>query len=273
MEESLSVIVPFHTFAANMILTDTHTHLYAEQFDEDRDEMVKRALDAGVSRLFMPNIDSTSIEGMMQLAEKYPENCFPMMGLHPCSVIADYEKELAVVEEWHSKYKFCAVGEIGIDLYWDKTFFAEQQAAFKRQVELAKKLGLPIIIHTRDSFNETYEIVSELNDDSLKGIFHCFSGMVEEAEKVIALGGFKMGIGGVLTFKNSKQDEVVRQIDLKHLVLETDSPYLTPHPYRGKRNESAYTRLVAEKMAEVHGVSLEEVAKITTANSKEVYGI
>lgn len=254
-----------------MILTDTHTHLYAEQFDDDRDAMIKRAVDAGVERLFMPNIDSTSIEGMMQLAEKYPENCFPMMGLHPCSVNADFEKELALVEDWHSKYRFCAVGEIGIDLYWDKTFFKEQQKAFTRQIELAKKLDLPIIIHTRDSFNEAYEIVLELNNEKLKGIFHCFSGSVQEAEKVIALGGFKMGIGGVLTFKNSKLDEVVKQIDLKHLVLETDSPYLTPHPHRGKRNESAYTVLVAQKLADVHGVSLEEVAEITTANSKEVY--
>ncbi len=256
-----------------MILTDTHTHIYAGQFDEDQDEMIARAIEAGVTRMFMPNIDSTSIDAMMQLAEKYPDNCFPMMGLHPCSVNADFEKEIALVEEWHSKYKFCAVGEIGADLYWDKTYAKEQEVAFARQIELAKRLQIPIVIHNRDSFNETYDIVSKLKNEDLRGIFHCFSGTIEEAERVIALGGFKLGIGGVLTFKNSNLREVVKDIDIEHLVLETDSPYLTPMPYRGKRNESAYITYIAEKLAEVKGISIEEVAEITTHNSKEVYGI
>lgn len=256
-----------------MILTDTHTHIYAEQFADDRDAMIERAIEAGVTRMFMPNIDSTSIDAMMQLAEKYPDNCFPMMGLHPCSVDADFEKEVALVEEWHAKHKFCAVGEIGTDLYWDKTFAKEQETAFRRQIALAKKLRIPIVIHNRDSFDETYAIVSELKDENLTGIFHCFGGTVEEAEKVIALGGFKLGIGGVLTFKNSNLGEVLKQIDLKHLVLETDAPYLTPTPYRGKRNESSYLTYVASKLAEVKEVRIEEVAEVTTQNSMDVYGI
>jgi len=256
-----------------MILTDTHTHLYAEEFKEDREAMIQRALDAGVSRMFLPNIDSTSIEDMMALAAQFPENCFPMMGLHPCSVKSDFEKELQLVEEWYHKRKFCAVGEIGIDLYWDKTFAKEQEIAFRRQIALAKKLEIPIVIHCRESFEEIYTIVRELNDKKLRGIFHCFTGSFEEAQKIIALGGFKMGIGGVLTFKNSKLGEVVSQIDLKYLVLETDSPYLTPTPFRGKRNESAYIIYIAKKLAGLHNISLEEVASITTENSREIYGI
>ncbi len=256
-----------------MTLIDTHTHLYLKQFDRDRDEMLKRAMDAGVSRFYLPNIDSTSIEGMLALSEKYPNNCFPMMGLHPCSVNEEYEKELALVEKYFAekKYPFVGVGEIGIDLYWDKTFLEQQKIAFRRQIELAKKLGLPIVIHTRNSFDVAFGIVNELNDEKLKGIFHCFSGTKEEAEKIIGLGGFKLGIGGVLTYKNSGLDKAIQDIDLTHMVLETDSPYLTPVPHRGKRNESGYVKLVAEKLAELKGVSIGQIAEITSLNSSEVF--
>ena len=210
---------------------------------------------------------------MLALAMAYPENCFPMMGLHPGSVKENYEEELKLVEAELSRQKFYAVGEIGIDLYWDKTFIREQKIAFQKQIAMAKKHALPIVIHMRNSFNETYEIVEALNDEELSGIFHCFSGSLEQAKKIISLGGFKLGIGGVLTFKNSGLDEVIREIDIKHLVLETDSPYLAPVPYRGKRNESAYLVNVAEKLAELHHISIEEVANITTENSKVVFGI
>ncbi len=256
-----------------MIFCDTHTHLYADEFQPDRDEMIQRAIHAGITRLFLPNIDSTSIPGLFTLAKTWPDHCFPMMGLHPCSVNESFQSELKVVEHWLSQRKFYAVGEIGIDLYWDKTFTEQQLYAFEFQIRLAKKYALPIVIHTRNAFNEAYEIVERNNDPSLTGVFHCFSGTSEEAEKVIALKGFKLGIGGVLTFKNSGLDKVVQQIPLEHLVLETDSPYLAPVPHRGKRNESAYIRIIAEKLAELKQCSLEEVARITTENSLHLFGI
>ena len=255
-----------------MILTDTHTHLYSKEFIDDIDAVIKSCMDKGITRLFLPNIDSSSISDMMKLSEKYPGNCFPMMGLHPCSVNENYKEELVLVEEWLNKYKFCAVGEIGIDLYWDKTFLKEQQEVFRHQINLAKKMNLPFVIHCRDSFDEIFEIMDELNDEKMKGIFHCFTGTVEQANHIINYGGFKIGIGGVVTFKNSGLDKVVEQIDLQHLVLETDSPYLAPVPYRGKRNESTYLYLVAEKVADIYQLSIEEVAEITTNNSKEVFG-
>ena len=255
-----------------MILTDTHTHLYAEQFDEDIDQVISNCIDKGISRLFLPNIDSSSINGMMRLSEQYPENCFPMMGLHPTSVKENYKEELALVEEWMNKQKFCAIGEIGIDLYWDKTHLKEQQDAFRFQIELAKKQDLPFVIHCRDAFNEIFEILDELNDDKMRGIFHCFTGTVEQANHIINYGNFKLGIGGVVTFKNSGLDKVVEQIDLAHLVLETDSPYLAPAPFRGKRNESSYLINIAEKITEIHQTTIEAAAKITTENSKQVFG-
>jgi TatD DNase family protein len=255
-----------------MVLTDTHTHLYAEAFDADREAMLQRAIDAGVTRFFLPNIDSSSIPGMFKLCRNHPDHCFPMMGLHPCSVNADYGRELQVVEHWLDKMKFYAVGEIGIDLYWDKTFIDQQKDAFAQQIELAKKHKLPIVIHTRNAFDECYEIVKALHDENLKGIFHCFSGTIEEAQKVIDLGGFWLGIGGVVTFKNGGLDKVVADVDLKHIVLETDSPYLAPAPHRGKRNESGYISFVARKLAEIKNVPVEEVAQITTANSVEIFG-
>lgn len=255
-----------------MILTDTHTHLYSEQFNDDIDTVIKNSIDKGITRLFLPNIDSSSIDGMMKLGTDYPDNCFPMMGLHPTSVGENYKEELALIEDWMNKQKFCAFGEIGIDLYWDKTFFKEQQEAFRFQIELAKKYELPFVIHCRDAFDEIFEILDELNDAKMRGIFHCFTGTVEQANHIINYGDFKIGIGGVVTFKNSGLDKVVEQIDLKHLVLETDSPYLAPAPFRGKRNESTYLYTIAEKVADIYNISIEEVAEITTANSKEVFG-
>jgi TatD DNase family protein len=255
-----------------VILTDTHTHLYADEFQSDRKEMIQRAVESGVSRLFLPNIDSNSIPGLFELVKHYPNNCFPMMGLHPCSVNEEFQKELKVVEYWLTQRKFYAIGEVGIDLYWDTSFAEQQKYAFDFQVQLAKKYKLPVIIHTRNAFKEAYEIILKHNDNELKGIFHCFSGTTEEAEKVVALGGFKLGIGGVLTFKNSGLDKAIEPISVNQMVLETDSPYLAPSPYRGKRNESSYLNLVAMKLAELKNMSLEEVAEITTANSKFIFG-
>lgn len=255
-----------------MILTDTHTHLYSSQFDEDRTNVINSSIEQGISRLFLPNIDSSSIEGMLALEKEFPNNCYAMMGLHPCSVKENYKEELALAEEWLNKRDFCAIGEIGIDLYWDKSTLAIQQEAFRTQIMWAKERNLPFVIHCRDAFDEIFEIMDELNDDKMCGIFHCFTGNLEQANHIINYGGFKLGIGGVVTFKNGGLDKVVEQIDLKNLVLETDSPYLAPVPYRGKRNESSYLLNIAEKISEIHQVSLEEVAKITTVNSEEVFG-
>lgn len=255
-----------------MIFTDTHTHLYSKEFDADRDSIIRKAIDAGVKRMFLPNVDSASIEGMFEVEKKFPSNCFLMMGIHPCSINETYLDELKIAEDYLSKRTFAAIGEIGIDLYWDKTFFSQQQDAFRKQIQLAKKYNLPYVIHSRNSFNEVMEIVSEFKDDNLKAIFHCFSGNVEQAEQVIASGNFKLGIGGVVTFKNSGLDKVVEAIDLKHLVLETDAPYLAPMPYRGKRNDPDYLILVAKKIAEIKKITVEEVAVITTQNSIDVFG-
>ena len=255
-----------------MILTDTHTHLYSEQFNEDIGSVIQNCIDKGITRLFLPNIDSSSIDRMLELGVKFPENCFPMMGLHPTSVKDNYKEELALVEQWMSKQKFCAVGEIGIDLYWDKTHLKEQQDAFRFQIELAKKYSLPFVIHCRDAFDEIFEILDELNDEKMRGIFHCFTGTVDQANHIINYGDFKIGIGGVVTFKNSGLDKVVEQLALEHLVLETDSPYLAPTPFRGKRNESTYLYNIAEKVAELHQTDIETIAKITTKNSVDVFG-
>lgn len=249
---------------------DTHTHLYSEEFNADRANVIKKAISAGVTKLYLPNIDSTSIEGMLQLEEEYPQNCFPMMGLHPCSVNENVEAELKIVEDWLSKRKFSAVGEIGIDLYWDKTFFEQQKMAFKRQIDWALQYDLPIVIHCRDAFDEIFEILSSYQQLP-KGIFHCFSGNLEQANKIISLTKFKLGIGGVVTFKNSGLDKVVGEIDMQHLVLETDSPYLAPVPFRGKRNESSYLMMVAEKVAQIKNSSIAEVAEITTKNAQEIF--
>ncbi len=255
------------------MLTDTHSHLYSEQLKEDLGAVMQRCLSDGVERIFLPNIDMDSIEPMLALENAYPNNCFAMMGLHPCSVDKNFQAVLGTIRSWWQKRNFVAVGEIGIDLYWDKTHLAEQKEAFRIQIEWAKEFEKPIVIHTRDSFNEIFEILDEVNDDKLSGIFHCFSGDLPQAEKIIEYGNFWMGIGGVLTFKNSGLSEVIEHIDLKHLVLETDSPYLAPAPHRGKRNESSFVKLVAKRLAELKNVSLEEIAEITTINSKEIFGV
>lgn len=253
-----------------MRLIDTHTHLYAEQFDEDRKEVIQRAMELGVEQFYLPNIDQHSIKRMMELEKAFPENCFPMMGLHPVSVKENVEEELDIVEKWLKERKFVAVGEIGIDLYWDKTFFEQQKMAFLRQIDWAKELDIPIVIHSRESTDIIIEILQSQTDDRLRGIFHCFGGSEEQANQIIDLG-FLLGIGGVLTFKKSGLDKVMESIDLQHVVLETDSPYLAPTPYRGKRNESAYVKLVAEKLASVKNTSFEEVARITTNNALALF--
>ena len=254
-----------------MILTDTHTHLYSKEFDTERTILIQKAIDSGISRMFMPNVDSDSIPGLFLVEKQFPENCFAMMGLHPCSVGSNYQQELQVVEYWLNKRKFVAIGEIGIDLYWDKTFIAQQQDAFRMQIQLAKKHELPYVIHARNSFDEVMEIVSEFKNDHLKAIFHCFSGTIEQAEQIVEMKNFKLGIGGVVTFKNSGLDKVVEAIDLKHLVLETDAPYLAPVPFRGKTNQPEYLLVVAQKIAEIKNISLEEVVEVTTQNSVDVF--
>lgn len=254
------------------MMTDTHTHLYSDAFDADRKEMMQRAFDAGIDRFFIPAIDSGYTEAMYKLEKEYPKNIYLMMGLHPTSVKENFEDELAHVEEQFELREFYAVGEIGIDLYWDKSTLEIQKTAFKRQIQLAKKYKLPIVIHCRDAFDEIFEVLETEKDDTLFGIFHCFTGNLEQAKRAISYN-MKLGIGGVVTFKNGKIDTFLNQIPLKHIVLETDSPYLSPAPHRGKRNESSYLELVCAKLAEVYGVTSEEIAKTTTENSKEVFGI
>ncbi|MBB3124230.1 TatD DNase family protein [Mesoflavibacter sabulilitoris] len=255
-----------------MIITDTHTHLYSEAFDEDRDQMMQRALDAGVTRFFVPAIDSTYTEGMLALEKDYPNNVFLMTGLHPTHVKDNYNQELEHVVDMLDKHKFYAIGEIGIDLYWDKSTLSIQQDAFRQQIQLAKQHELPIVIHCRDAFDEVFEILEEEKGDNLYGIFHCFTGSLEQAKQAISYN-MKLGIGGVATFKNGKIDQFLNQIDLKHIVLETDAPYLAPTPYRGKRNESSYITKVLEKLSDIYQVSEEKIAEITTENSKDVFGI
>jgi len=256
-----------------MHLTDTHTHLFATEFDGDREEMLKRAIEKGVDKFFLPNIDSESVTSMLAMSDAHPDMCFPMMGLHPCSVFADYEKQLEWVKAWLDKRKFYAVGEIGIDLFHDKTFAEQQKIAFRTQVKWAKEKGLPVVIHCRNSFNETIEIIEQEKDERLKGIFHCFSGTLDDANRIMKLGSFKMGIGGVVTYKNSTLPQVLKEIPISYIVTETDSPYLTPVPFRGKRNESAYVYYVADKLSDIYEMSVEKIAGATTANSFQVFGI
>ncbi|WP_299524468.1 TatD family hydrolase [Winogradskyella sp.] len=255
-----------------MIITDTHTHLYSEAFEEDRSDMIKRAIESNVTRFFVPAIDSTYTESMLQLEKDFPQHIFLMMGLHPTHVKIDYKKELEHVEQMLQSRKFYAVGEIGIDLYWDKTTLDIQIEAFRHQINLAKQYKLPIVIHCRESFDEIFHVLEQEKSEDLFGIFHCFTGTLKEAHKAISYN-MKLGIGGVVTFKNGKIDQFINQIDLKHIVLETDAPYLAPKPYRGKRNESQYINKVLEKLSELYGISKEAIAKITTENSKQVFGI
>lgn len=253
-------------------LIDTHAHLYSSKFDSDRKEMIQRALAAGVRKMYLPNIDSESIEAMLDLEAAFPEHCFAMMGLHPCSVTADYERELAVVEKYLSERTWAGVGETGIDLYWDKTFFREQQIAFARQIEWAKDLDLPIIIHSRESNEECLELVKAGQDGRLRGIFHCFSGSLEQAQRMIDLG-FLLGIGGTVTYPKSELPAVLKQVPLENIVLETDAPYLPPVPHRGKRNESAYVRLVAEMISEIKVLPISTVLQVTSANAARVFPV
>ncbi|TAD99414.1 MAG: TatD family deoxyribonuclease [Bacteroidetes bacterium] len=253
-----------------MNFVDTHAHIYSEEFKNDIDFMLARTFEAEVNTVLMPNIDHTSIDGMLELELKYPKNCFAMMGLHPCHVKKDFEKELYLVEQWLDKRKFKAVGEMGLDLFWDKSFFEQQKEAFNIQAEFAKKHDLPLVIHAREAMSEVIALLENLQDGRLFGVLHCFGGTAEEAEKLIKLG-FMLGIGGVLTYKKSGLDQVLKNIDLQHLILETDSPYLAPVPYRGKRNETSYIPIIAQKLADCQQKSIEEIAEKTTANALRLF--
>lgn len=255
-----------------MQLIDTHTHIYLPEFDHDRDEVVGRALSNGITRLLMPNIDTESVFRMLSAENRYPGVCYPMIGLHPTSVKKDFESDLSKLTNLAANYRFIAVGEIGIDLYWNQALFSEQITAFKQQLTFALSSGLPVVIHSRNSFAEVFESLEEFRGAGLKGVFHAFSGTVSDAGKAVSMG-FKLGIGGPVTFKNSGLDKVVREAGLGNIVLETDSPYLAPAPHRGKRNESSYIRIINRKLAEVFGVSEETVALATYENSVQLFNL
>jgi TatD DNase family protein len=248
---------------------DTHAHIYAKEFDHDREDMMHRCMESGVKKIYMPNVDHTSIDRMLELESRWPESV-AAMGLHPCSVKKDFERELYIVEEWLSKRPFAAVGEIGTDLYWDKTFWDQQCEAFKIQVTWAKKFGLPVIIHCRESLTETIDLVEQLQDGTLTGIFHCFGGTVQEAERIIKLN-FYLGIGGVSTFKKAGLDLVLPDVSLERMVLETDSPYLAPVPHRGKRNEPSYIPLIAQRVAEIKSITAEVLQQQTLENCSKIF--
>lgn len=251
---------------------DTHAHIYSEEFAADRDEMLNRAFTSGVEKIILPNVDHTSIEGMLELESRFPGQCIATMGLHPCYVKSDFQRELYLVEDWLSKRKFAAIGEIGTDLYWDKTFWEQQKEVFAIQVSWAKQYKLPIIIHCRESIDETIELLDTLRDESLTGVFHCFSGNLVQAKKVVEMN-FMLGIGGVATFKKGGLDTVLPDIGMEHLVLETDSPYLAPVPFRGKRNQPSYIPIIAERVAELKGISVDEVMKATTGNAIRLFSL
>jgi TatD DNase family protein len=253
-----------------MIITDTHTHLYSEQFDDDRVEVIERALAAGVTRFFIPAIDSSYTKSMYALESRYPNNMFLMTGVHPTHVKDDYLEELAHIKEQLNSREFVAIGEIGIDLYWDRSTLKLQQEMFRLQIQLAKQYKLPIVIHCRDAFEEVFQILEEEKGPELFGIFHCFTGTLEQAQKVISFN-MKLGIGGVVTFKNGKINQFLKQISLDHIVLETDAPYLAPVPCRGQRNESSYILNVLEKLSDIYSMSSLEIASITTKNSKSIF--
>jgi TatD DNase family protein len=255
-----------------MQFIDTHTHLYLEEFDTDRADSIERAKSFGVEIFLLPNIDSLSIDPLLNLADEFPDNCLPMIGLHPTSVKENFEDELRILENHLGKHKFYAVGEIGIDLYWDKTFLDQQRIAFRHQLKLAKEADLPVAIHMRNSFEHTFSIVREEANGNLRGVFHCFPGNLLQAKQVTDMGFF-LGIGGVVTFKNSGLQQVVKEIPLEFIVLETDAPFLAPEPYRGKRNESSYIPLIAEKIASLKDLTLAEVAGVTTANAKRLFNL
>lgn len=257
-----------------MLFTDTHTHLYLEEFDSDRDRVITNAVEKGVEYLFLPNIDSTSLEGMLALQKKFPQHCYPMIGLHPTSVKANFQQELDVVKRELSdpETRYYAIGEVGIDLYWSREYEGEQHSAFSYQLDLAVKYALPVVIHTRNSFDLAVQVIEEKNDPAIHGIFHCFGGSIAQAEKAISLG-FKLGIGGIVTYKNSGLQKVIENFGLEHFVLETDAPFLPPVPYRGQRNESGYIPVIAAKIAEIKQIGLEEVAAVTTRNALTLFKI
>lgn len=255
-----------------MIITDTHTHLYSESFDTDRNEVIDRAIENGITRFFIPSIDSSYIESMYDLEKQYPEHIFLMAGLHPTHVKNDYKNELSIIVRQLEQRSFFAIGEIGIDLYWDKTMLREQQDAFRFQIQLAKKYSLPIVIHCRDAFNEVFEVLELEKSDDLNGIFHCFTGTLEQAKKAISYN-MKLGIGGVVTFKNGKIDQYLSKIPISEIVLETDAPYLSPTPFRGKRNESSYLLHILEKVASIYKLERDVIARITTQNSIDIFKI
>ncbi len=255
-----------------MFYIDSHTHLFSSQFDNDRHQVVQKAIDQGVDKMLLPNINSKTLEAMHQLCQDFPQHCYPMMGLHPCDVKDDYEEELKIIKSHLDKGKYVAVGEIGIDLYWDKGTLDIQKKAFRQQLKWAKEYDLPVAIHIRNSFDTIFEVLEEVNDQNLRGVFHCFTGSKEQGQKAIEMG-FMLGIGGVVTFKNSGLDKVLKELPLDKLLLETDSPYLAPTPYRGQRNESSFITIVAQKLAEIYEVNLEEVAIKTTQNAKTLFNL
>ena len=257
-----------------MEFIDTHTHLFSKEFDDDISDVIKNAIDSGVSKMLLPNIDSTTTQQMLKLSQQFPQNCFPMIGIHPCSVKKDsIEKEIQHVEHILEKNNFVAIGEIGIDLYWEKSTLDIQKLAFETQIKLAKKYQLPIVIHVRNSFDEAIEIVEKLNDEKLTGVFHCFSGDLDQAQRIIDLNNFYLGIGGIVTFKNGGVDKIIDQINIDNIVLETDSPYLAPKPFRGKRNESKYILNIAQKLSEIYNINIEEIANITTCNANKLFNL
>ena len=256
----------------NQTLTDTHTHIYYQAGTAKLKEQMDRCFQNGISRLFLPNVDVGSMEKVFETVKAYPENCFAMLGLHPCDVKENYQHQLDEIYKTIQRSKIYAIGEIGIDLYWDKTTLDIQVDAFNQQINWAKELGLPISIHCREAFDEVFEILEANLDDRLFGVLHCFTGTSEQAHRAIGLG-FKLGIGGVLTFKKAGLDAVVNQIDLEHIVLETDAPYLAPVPFRGKENESSYLIHVAQKLADIHEMGIDKIAEITTNNSKNIFKI
>jgi TatD DNase family protein len=253
------------------MFVDTHSHIYSEEFSTDRAEAVSRAQHAGIDCIVLPNIDSSSIKPMLDLTDSEPGYFFPLIGLHPTSVKEDFRKELQIIEYWLAKRKFYGIGEIGIDLYWDKTFLAEQLEAFRIQIDWAKQLKIPIAVHVRDSFTEVMDVLREKKDDSLKGVFHSFTGTIDQANQIIDLG-FKIGLGGIVTFKKSGLDSVVPEIGLQNILLETDSPWLAPVPHRGRRNECSYLPSIASKIADLHNIKIEKVGQVTSQNAKELFG-
>lgn len=255
-----------------MQLIDSHTHLYLPEFDDDRDEIIGRALKNDVTKMLLPNINKDSLEPMMRMVANYPGICYPMIGIHPTSVKDDYEEQLEFVENNLQKNNFIAIGEIGIDLYWDKTYIRQQEAAFVEQLKIASREGLPVVIHSRDSLEEIIALLDSTGLDNLRGVFHAFTGKIDQAREIIKRG-FLVGIGGILTFKNSDLDNTIKSIEVEKIILETDSPYLAPVPKRGKRNESSYLRFIAERLAEIKNVKVEEIARISTSNCKDLFGL